>query len=85
MVYSADVTDLIKCRGEDPELFFPTNTDERDTATAFCQDCPVREWCEKLGEETGSTGVFGGVNMIHGRRSLHCGFYDHGRDIFAAS
>lgn len=52
-----------RCRGVDPELFYPPSDEEAEVAIAICRDCTVRELCleyaltarEKLGVWGGTT------------------------------
>jgi WhiB family transcriptional regulator, redox-sensing transcriptional regulator len=57
------------CRGEDPDLFFPTRgeTDKVEAAKAVCADCSVRADCleEGLYEHDG---IWGGLSE-RGRRA----------------
>ncbi len=50
------------CRNEDPELFWPSETDVagKEAALAVCAICPVQAECSALGREMGVTdGVWG--------------------------
>jgi WhiB family redox-sensing transcriptional regulator len=66
------------CRGEDPEVFFPTGSTgpvwrELDRAIAICADCSVRERCLQWALETGQdAGVWGGLSELE-RRSISRG------------
>lgn len=57
------------CRGADPEIFFPDNSDHRKIVKAllWCNGCPVREACLQFALDTeGSlghssrSGIYGG-------------------------
>lgn len=55
--------DQARCRGVDPELFYPPNEEDAEVALAICADCRVRQLCleyaltarEKLGVWGGTT------------------------------
>lgn len=63
------------CRGEDPELFFPTGSTGGalhviDEAKAVCRRCPSIESCLQWAIETGEeSGIFGGLTEQE-RRTL---------------
>lgn len=52
-----------KCRGLDPELFFPQRQgDKAENAKALCQTCEVRRECAEHAFATRETdGVWGGM------------------------
>lgn len=60
-----------RCKGSDPNVFFPPDEDDAEEAKAICALCPVREACleyalvarEKLG-------VWGGTTARERRRIL---------------
>jgi len=48
-----------RCDGADSDVFFDvTRVDE---AKAFCEECPVRAYCEWEATHTQSEGVWGGM------------------------
>lgn len=61
-----DWFDLAKCRGMDPNLFFPDRFDDTgcvDEAKAVCAECPVSAECLELAMVTHeATGVWGGLS-----------------------
>jgi WhiB family redox-sensing transcriptional regulator len=69
-----------RCRGEDPELFFPTGTAgpveaQVQAAKAVCAACPVRGECLAWALDAGSDadyGVWGGLDEAE-RRTLRRG------------
>lgn len=61
--------DRAACRGQDTELWFSIDADDREAAKAICNRCPVRLDCldEALDEERGQSkeyraGIRGGMN-----------------------
>lgn len=63
--------DDARCRGVDPELFFPTKTgpDSGWEAKKVCAGCPVRELCLEMALERGEKyGVWGGLSERQRRR-----------------
>lgn len=63
-----------RCKGEDPELFFPAGTGSvYDTqiaqAKAVCARCPVIEQCREWALESGEGGIWGGMSEEE-RRAL---------------
>jgi WhiB family redox-sensing transcriptional regulator len=55
MVFSA-------CRDADPDLFFPTTTEEMDHALALCAICPVRCDCLEYALDARERfGIWGGL------------------------
>lgn len=69
------------CRDEDPELFFPAETDiaGREAAQAICARCPVQAECGALGRRLrAKDGVWGGqyrgkLQAGRGRPPAACG------------
>lgn len=63
------------CRGQDPELFFPTSGESRKEkqAKAICKGCPVGQACLnfvlKHEEPTARHGIYAGL-AGHERKSL---------------
>jgi len=56
-----------KCRGADPDLFFPERGDRPARALAYCEECPVRPQCLASALEVASTpGVWGGTDVRAG-------------------
>lgn len=52
-----------KCRGVDPELWFPNPSDDAVIleARSVCRNCPVAMACFEWGATSGSVGIWGGV------------------------
>jgi WhiB family transcriptional regulator, redox-sensing transcriptional regulator len=68
------------CRDAPTYLFFPGRRDRvlLDAAKAICADCPVKRQCLQYGLDTGSAGVWGGLNelerqQLRGLRGGHGG------------
>lgn len=60
-----------RCRGMDPQVFFPSDGLGVQAATAICQDCPVREPClEYALVNRIQHGVFGGESERSRERIL---------------
>ena len=60
-----------RCRGLDPEIFYPTPDDEGLEAKEICIVCPVRETCLDWALETREKhGVWGGLTEKERRRIL---------------
>jgi WhiB family redox-sensing transcriptional regulator len=62
------------CRGEDPELFFPTAAastarDQMTAARAVCQQCSVLGTCLSYAVSTAQDGIWGGTTSEE-RRAL---------------
>lgn len=62
---------LGRCRGVDPEIFYPVNEDDATEAKEICVLCPVREPCleHALGHRE-KHGVWGGLTERERRRVL---------------
>lgn len=62
------------CRGQDPNLFFPTHGKHGQTnavALALCADCPVREPCLRFAleqPEATDIGIWGGTTRLQRKR-----------------
>lgn len=57
-----DWTDLARCRGMDPEVFFARNLTEARTAIRTCDRCEVRQECLDYAVDQGiDIGVWGGL------------------------
>lgn len=64
---------LARCRGVDPEVFYPVSDDEEaaDEAKSICALCPVRETClEYALTAREKEGVWGGLTERERRRIL---------------
>jgi WhiB family redox-sensing transcriptional regulator len=64
---------MARCRGVDPEVFYPVSDDEEaaDEARAICALCPVREPClEYALTVREKEGVWGGTTERERRRIL---------------
>jgi len=62
-----------RCRGVDPEVFYPVSEDDEDAAEAksICALCPVREACLEFALTTREkNGVWGGLTERERRRVL---------------
>lgn len=60
-----------RCRGMDPQVFFPSDGLGVQVATAICRDCPVREPClEYALVNRIQHGVFGGESERSRERIL---------------
>lgn len=60
-----------KCRGVDPEVFYPVNEDDAAQAKAICDSCPVRQPClEWALTDRERYGVWGGLTERERRRLL---------------
>lgn len=60
-----------RCRGMDPQVFFPSDGLGVQAATAICRDCPVREPClEYALVNRIQHGVFGGESERSRERIL---------------
>ncbi len=65
--------ELARCRGVDPEVFYPVSDDEDAAAEAkaICALCPVREPClEYALSAREKDGVWGGLTERERRRVL---------------
>ena len=62
-----------RCRGVDPEVFYPVSDDDEDAeeAKSICALCPVREACLEFALTTREKhGVWGGLTERERRRVL---------------
>jgi WhiB family redox-sensing transcriptional regulator len=62
-----------RCRGVDPEIFYPPEEDEEraDEAKAICAVCPVRELClEHAITRREKIGIWGGLTERERRRLI---------------
>ena len=48
------------CRGQDPELFFPSQGKSLAAGKAICRTCTVKRSCRNYAEETNSVGLWAG-------------------------
>jgi WhiB family transcriptional regulator, redox-sensing transcriptional regulator len=65
--------EFARCRGVDPEVFYPVSDDDEaaDEAKAVCALCPVREPCLEFALSTREkNGVWGGLTERERRRVL---------------
>jgi WhiB family redox-sensing transcriptional regulator len=65
--------DLARCRGVDPEVFYPVSDDDEaaEEAKSICILCPVREPCLEFALTTREKdGVWGGLTERERRRVL---------------
>jgi WhiB family transcriptional regulator, redox-sensing transcriptional regulator len=65
--------EFARCRGVDPEVFYPVSDDEEaaDEAKEICALCPVREPCLEFALSTREkNGVWGGLTERERRRVL---------------
>lgn len=64
-----DWMDRAKCRTADlvesDRMFF--GDPKAPAAREYCADCPVRSQCLVYGQETESSGYFGGQLLVHGQ------------------
>lgn len=51
------------CLDVDPELFFPVESKDTDSAVAICGTCPVRAECLAYAIDLGVEGVWGGLTQ----------------------
>ena len=62
IVQPEDWSDLARCRGMDPEVFFGRNLTEARTAIRTCDRCEVRQQCLEYAVAEGiEIGVWGGL------------------------
>lgn len=60
-----------KCRGVDPEVFYPVNDGDAAQAKEICDGCPVRQPClEWALADRERYGVWGGMTERERRRLL---------------
>lgn len=58
-----------KCRGEDPDTFFPVSGELLDDVKAICAGCPVRDDClEHALTHREAFGIWGGTSARERRR-----------------
>jgi WhiB family redox-sensing transcriptional regulator len=65
--------EFARCRGVDPEVFYPVSDDEEaaEEAKSICALCPVREPCLEFALATREkNGVWGGLTERERRRVL---------------
>jgi WhiB family redox-sensing transcriptional regulator len=65
--------EFARCRGVDPEVFYPVSDDEEaaEEAKSICALCPVREPCLEFALSTREkNGVWGGLTERERRRVL---------------
>lgn len=55
-----DIYDQAKCRGLNPQVFFPERGGSTAQALAICAECPIRELCLQLNLNE-RAGVWGGM------------------------
>lgn len=62
---NVDWYDQAACKGVDLDVFFPSDDTGRDyeQARSYCNRCPVRMQCIEYALDTGSEGIWGGVNI----------------------
>lgn len=62
VVHVEDWTDLARCRGMDPDVFFGRNLTEARTAIRTCDRCEVRQQClDYAVDQQIEIGVWGGL------------------------
>lgn len=54
------------CAGADPGLFFPTNDDQLADGRSYCERCPAKAVCLRLGVNRNEWGLWGGVLLEEG-------------------
>ena len=60
-----------RCKGIDPEIFYPISEDEGDEAKAICTDCPVRLQCLEFAlANRERDGIWGGATEKERRRII---------------
>ena len=65
--------EFARCRGVDPEVFYPVSDDDEaaDEAKSICALCPVREPCLEFALSTREkNGVWGGLTERERRRLI---------------
>jgi WhiB family redox-sensing transcriptional regulator len=65
--------EFARCRGVDPEVFYPVSDDDEaaEEAKSICALCPVREACLEFALSTREkNGVWGGLTERERRRVL---------------
>lgn len=61
-----------KCRGMNPEIFFPKRGDSLEPAKAICATCPVQGPCRMQSIEFNEyNGVWGGEGREGRKRQIH--------------
>lgn len=75
---STDWRPRAACRGQDPEIFYPTSGEPRRDAIIICHKCPVRTECLNEAIDFGDNhGIWGGTtpnerkNLV--RRAIRSG------------
>jgi len=67
----ANWREFARCRGVDPETFYPSSDDDAGPAKDICALCPVREAClEHALARREKHGVWGGLTARERRRIL---------------
>jgi WhiB family transcriptional regulator, redox-sensing transcriptional regulator len=60
-----------RCKGIDPEIFYPISEDEGDEAKTICGDCPVRLQCLEFAlANRERDGIWGGATEKERRRII---------------
>ncbi len=60
-----------RCKGIDPEIFYPISEDEGDEAKNICGDCPVRLQCLEFAlANRERDGIWGGATEKERRRII---------------
>lgn len=60
-----------RCKGIDPEVFYPISDEDSDEAKSICSDCPVRLQClEYAIVARERDGVWGGATEKERRRII---------------
>ena len=60
-----------RCRGLDPEIFYPISDEDTDEAKSVCGECPVRLAClEYALAERERDGIWGGCTEKERRRII---------------
>jgi len=60
-----------RCRGVDPDIFFPVSDEDAADAKVICSYCPVREACLEWALSTREkNGVWGGLTERERRRVI---------------
>lgn len=68
---SSAVTERGDCKGQDPELWFPTRQQGAHDAISVCSTCPLRDQCLELALESGiDHGVWGAVDFEHDKATV---------------
>ena len=60
-----------RCKGIDPEIFYPVSDDDADEAKSICTECPVRIAClEYAISSRERDGIWGGATERERRRII---------------